>query len=224
MNAHRVPCSCTEIHRRRRVVLTGGPGAGKTALLEMVRRSFCAHVHVLPEAASTVFGGGFPRESDSVCLAAAQRAIYHVQRELETIGDNHNPALLLCDRGTLDGLAYWPGTPEEFLSAVGTTKAGELGRYDVVVHLRTPSADHGYNHANPLRTETAVRAAEIDARILEVWQDHPRRFVIESSDDFVDKVGRALEILRGEVPACCRPALCRHPVARRRRPGASCRP
>lgn len=28
------PCPCTEPHQRRRVVLTGGPGAGKTAVLE----------------------------------------------------------------------------------------------------------------------------------------------------------------------------------------------
>ena len=205
MNAHRVPCGCTQTHRRHRVVLTGGPGAGKTAVLEMVRRSFCAHVHVLPEAASMVFGGGFPRESDAVCLSAAQRAIYHVQRELEAIGDNHNPAVLLCDRGSLDGLAYWPGPPEEFLAGVGTTWQTELDRYDVVVHLTTPPAEQGYNHANPLRTETAVRAAEIDRRIVEVWHDHPRQFVVESADAFVDKVARALAILRNEVPPCCRP-------------------
>lgn len=205
MNGHRVPCTCTETHRRRRVVLTGGPGAGKTAVLEMVRRSFCRHVHVLPEAASTVFGGGFPREDDAVCLAAAQRAIYFVQRELETIGDNHNPAVVICDRGTLDGQAYWPYLSEEYLPALGTTLGAELDRYDVVIHLRTPTADHGYNHANPLRTETAVRAAEIDAAIFEVWKDHPRRFVVESSDDFMVKVSRALEIVRQEVPPCCLP-------------------
>ena len=31
-------CECREIHERRRVVLTGGPGAGKTALLELIRQ------------------------------------------------------------------------------------------------------------------------------------------------------------------------------------------
>jgi hypothetical protein len=30
----------------------------KTALLELIRQSFCSHVRVLPEAASVVFGGG----------------------------------------------------------------------------------------------------------------------------------------------------------------------
>ena len=34
-----------------RIVLTGGPGGGKTAVLEVVRRHFCEHVVVLPEAA-----------------------------------------------------------------------------------------------------------------------------------------------------------------------------
>jgi len=99
-------CGCAGVHDPRRVVLTGGPGAGKTAVLEMVRRSMCQHVHVLPEAASIVFGGGFPREDDPTCRRAAQRAIYHVQRALEVTGAAHNPAIVLCDRGTIDGLAY----------------------------------------------------------------------------------------------------------------------
>lgn len=54
-------CECKEPHKRRRVVLTGGPGAGKTATLELIRQSFCEHVKVLPEAAGILFGGGFPR-------------------------------------------------------------------------------------------------------------------------------------------------------------------
>lgn len=31
-----VACECKNVHERKRVVLTGGPGAGKTALLEMI--------------------------------------------------------------------------------------------------------------------------------------------------------------------------------------------
>jgi predicted ATPase len=199
-----VACECTDVHKRRQVVLTGGPGAGKTALLELIRQSFCSHVKVLPEAASVVFGGGFPREDDPACRRAAQRAIYYVQRELEIVGSSHNPAIVLCDRGTVDGLAYWPGPIEEFWSSVDTTLAAELARYDTVIHLRTPALEHGYNHQNPLRTESAAAAADIDARILQAWQSHPRRFVVESFSDFLDKVARALDVLRGEMPDCCK--------------------
>jgi predicted ATPase len=186
-------------------VLTGGPGAGKTALLELVRQSFCPHVKVLPEAAGIVFADGFPRELDVPCLRAAQRAIYYVERELEVAGDAHNPAIVLCDRGTLDTLAYWPGSWDEFWSSIGTTMAAELARYDAVIHLRTPSADNGYNHQNPLRIESAATAAAIDARILDVWHLHPRRFVVDPSTTFLEKVDRALERVRAEMPACCRP-------------------
>ena len=198
-----VECGCTREHPRRRVVLTGGPGAGKTALLELVRHSFCPHVHVLAESAGIVFGGGFPREDEPVARAAAQRAIFRVQRELEVIGDTRNPAIVICDRGTVDGAAYWPGDMEDFWASLGTTREQELGRYDAVIHLRTPEQDQGYNHRNPLRTESAAVAAEIDARILQVWEGHPRRVVIPAEAHFLHKAAHALEVLQAELPACC---------------------
>lgn len=199
-----VPCQCRETHEPRQIVLTGGPGAGKTAVLELIRQSFCNHVRVLQEAATVIFGGGFPREDDVTSRRAAQRAIFYVQRELEHVARGHRPAIVLCDRGTLDGVAYWPGTAAEFLTSVGTSVEEQLARYHAVIHLRTPAADNGYNHQNPLRTESAAAAAEIDERILEAWRRHPRRFVIDTSPDFLDKAARALQVLRGEMPDCCK--------------------
>jgi predicted ATPase len=189
-------------HARKRIVLTGGPGAGKTAVLELVRQEFCAHVQVLPEAAGIVFGGGFPRTGSPDRLRGAQRAIFFVQRELESIGEADNAALVLCDRGTVDGAAYWPG-PDSFWDAVGTTQEREMSRYDAVIHLRTPTVDGGYNHGNPLRTESAAAAAEIDERLLHIWAPHPRRFIVPSSPDFLEKASRVVEILKAEMPDCC---------------------
>jgi predicted ATPase len=197
-----VPCSCTQRHERQRIVLTGGPGAGKTAVLELVRRAFCEHVAVLPESAGVVFGGGFPRGRDVPRRAAAQRAIFYVQRELEAVGDLGNPAVVLCDRGTVDALAYWPG-PDDFWQVVGTTLAEQLARYHLVLHLRTPSERNGYDRSNPLRIEAAHEAALIDDRIADAWAGHPRRFVVEAEVDFLTKAERALTILRAEIPVCC---------------------
>lgn len=188
----------------RLIVVTGGPGAGKTALLEVVKRDLCEHVVVLPEAASILFAGGFPRKPEPAARRAAQRAIFHVARELERLAlDERRAAAILCDRGSLDGLAYWPGDRGDFFSELGTNLEAELARYAVVLHLRTPSASNGYNHANPVRSESVQEARAIDERILEAWSAHPRRYVIESSKDFMEKVARALEILRREVPECC---------------------
>jgi hypothetical protein len=194
-------CGCTEAHERERIVLTGGPGAGKTAVLEMVRHTLCEHVLILPEAATIVFGGGFPRREERESRRAAQRAIFHVQRELEAIGDVPRPAVVLCDRGTVDGLAYWPGPPQDFWAATGTDPRDEFARYDLVVHLRTPII--GYDHANPLRVETAAAAAAIDAHLEKAWRGHPRRVLVEPTGDFLDKARSVVALLLAELPECC---------------------
>jgi hypothetical protein len=115
-------CPCETPHVPRRIVLTGGPGAGKAAVLELVRLLFCEHVMLLPEAASIVFGGGFPRDRSPLGREAAQRAIFHVQRELERRAEGlATPAMVLCDRGTVDGLAYWPAESPYYWRSLGTS-------------------------------------------------------------------------------------------------------
>lgn len=158
---------------------------------------------VLPESAGIVFGGGFPRGPSVRDRKGAQRAIFHVQHELEELFDVEGYAVVLCDRGTIDGLAYWPG-PEDFFEPLGTTHERELSRYEAVIHLETPSEGNGYNHVNPLRIESPAEAAEIDRRIALAWAPHPRRFVVEARHDFVEKAASALAILRSQIPACCR--------------------
>jgi predicted ATPase len=194
---------CTETHQSRRIVLTGGPGAGKTAVLEVLRRSLCRRVMVLPESAGLVFTGGFPRGKSMAQRRAVQRAIYFVQRELEASALSEAPAILMCDRGTVDSLAYWPGQ-DDMWQSVGTTHADELARYDAVIHLRTPPLGGGYNNINPLRIETAAEAAAIDMKIASAWAAHPRKLEVAATLDFVEKVARAVALVRAELPACCR--------------------
>jgi predicted ATPase len=188
----------------RFVVLTGGPGAGKTAVLEIARRSFCKNIAFLPEAAGIVFGGGFWRKPSLAGRKAAQRAIYHIQREQESlVAEEGEAGFVLCDRGTIDGLAYWPADEASFWREVGTTREAELAKYHAVLHLRTPPATEGYNHQNPLRLEDAIEAQAIDARIYAAWDGHPRRIVIPSSGDFVTKILLTIEHIKENLPACC---------------------
>jgi hypothetical protein len=89
-------------------------------------------------------------------------------------------------------------------NAVGTSLDVELARYDAVIHLRSPAADMGYDRSNPLRIETAVEAHAIDERIAAAWAQHRRRFEIAPASSFLAKAARAIEILHGELPECCR--------------------
>lgn len=198
-------CYCSQKnHETALVVITGGPGAGKTALLEMAKKNFCSHVAVLPEAASLIFRGGFWRGNTKVARECAQRAIFHVQREMEELVLREgNWALGLCDRGTLDGLAYWPGSEEEFFAQVGSGKATELLRYRAVIHMLTPSAGMGYNHQNDLRTETAEEARIIDQRIEKIWSHFPGYVQVPSSDHFLAKAQTVLQLIEAQIPKCC---------------------
>jgi predicted ATPase len=201
-----LPCSCDPpTHEPRLVAVTGGPGGGKTAALEMARRMLCRHVAILPEAASVLFGGGFPRHTSAPARRAAQRAIFHVQRQLERmVVEEGGAAVLLCDRGTLDGLAYWPDDDASFWCDVGSSLEVELARYRAVVHLETPDAHHGYDQRNHLRIETPAEARAIDRRIDSIWSAHPRRIVVPSAEDFFQKVRAALDAIGAELPECCR--------------------
>lgn len=201
-------CSCTARHETRKVVLTGGPGAGKTAILEFMGLAFCKHVVILPEAAGLLFKGGFPRGPEAVRLRAVQRAIFHVQSQLEAGTAEDNAAIVVCDRGTPDGAAYWPG-PGTLWDGVGTTQEEELARYSAVIHLRTPSGENGYNYRNPLRVESVEEALVIDARIAEIWRGHPGYVEVPATADFLVKARSALELMREQVPPCCRGSVSR---------------
>jgi len=192
----------------KRIVVTGGPGAGKTASLESAKRTLCEHVGFAPESASIVFGGGFPREPHAHGGRAAQRAIFHVQRELESLFEGHRDLhVLLCDRGTIDGAAYWPGDQAEYYRQLGTTHEAELARYALVIHLRPPSDGDGYERTD-LRIETPTEARRIDARIERAWRGHPRRVFVDHTPDFMAKVSHVLSIIDAEL-------RCEHPRAGR---------
>lgn len=182
----------------RRVVITGGPGAGKTAILELARRDLCEHVEVLPESASIVFRGGFPRRDGDIARRCAQRAIYRVQTELETMAVSGDLVVALCDRGTLDTLAYWPSAWSDFFGELGTTMEAELARYAAVIHLRVPDDASDYRQ-NEIRRESWAEAREVDARLIEVWARHPRRVIIDGDRDFIVKAEQALRAIRAEV-------------------------
>lgn len=199
-----IACACDVAHPPRLVVVTGGPGAGKTALLEVVQNNFCRHVVILPEAATILWHGGFPRRDTVPARRAAQRAIVRVQLELQRMAlEEGTPSLIVCDRGTLDGAAYWPGDADEYYAELGINRDHELARYAAVIHMQPPPRQHGYQQTLT-RPESAEQAAVADERILAAWAGHPRRLMIPSDADFLRKIETGVTLLRDEVPHCCR--------------------
>jgi hypothetical protein len=174
-----------------KIVLTGGPSAGKTTIAEALIRAYWDRAALVPESASILYRGGFPRENFAEAVVCQQRAIYRVQREIENVARLKAPSrILICDRGTLDGLAFWPLNDDDFFGNMETTKEAELARYDWVIHLET-AAENAYR-PSPIRRESYVEARAIDQKLQEVWRSHPRWAMVPNHLDFSMKITRAM--------------------------------
>lgn len=182
-----------------RVALTGGPGGGKTTAADLFRREVGEQVVIVPEAATMLFSGGFPRCSEPAAVRETQRAIFYTQRALEDIQRTRYPdRVLLCDRGTLDGSAYWNHEGDgDFFEAVGTTMEAELARYDAVIFFET-AARGGIliEGGNRVRSESNEEAVAIDAHLREVWSAHPRFSLVRHTGSFFAKLQAGLDRLR----------------------------
>ncbi len=181
-----------------RIVLTGGPGGGKTTAAQLFRREIGERVVVVPETATMLFTGGFPRVEAPHARAATQRAIFHAQRAIEDVQRARYPGrVLLCDRGTIDGAAYWPREePADFFTTAGTTLEQELARYDAVLFFETAAAgDIEIEGGNPTRTEDNAEARRLDARLRELWSQHSDFRFIPHSPSFFAKLQQGLHEL-----------------------------
>lgn len=193
--------SVMPMQKRRRIVLTGGPGGGKTTAADLLRRELGSRIVVVPEAATILFAGGFPRSSQLDANRAAQSAIFHVQRNLEDVQSSLYPdRTLLCDRGTVDGAAYWPDGHDTFFRLQGTSLEAELSRYDAVVFFETAAvAGLSIEGGNPVRCETLTQAVELDHRLRALWSKHPRFTFVPHTRSFLEKIMGALTLLQALV-------------------------
>lgn len=146
-----------------RIVLTGGPCAGKSSALEHLTRAATAagyDVYAAPEVATLLFNSGvqLPSKSDKDFerkLDVFQHSVLAMQLQMErSITDiassTGRPSIIVFDRGLVDGKAYvsaeqWRKLTEETeASAPGLDKPRKhiteeymLARYNLIVHLVT---------------------------------------------------------------------------------------
>lgn len=177
-----------------RVVLTGGPGGGKTTAADLYRREIGEDVVIVPEAATLLYTGGFPRIGENGVRKATQRAIYHVQKNLEEAQAAHYKSrVLLCDRGTVDGAAYWPDESDDFFGHLNTTLDAELARYDAVIFFETAAVGGiSIEGGNPSRIESLQDALAIDQRLRFLWSKHPHFVFVPHNASFIQKVNAGL--------------------------------
>lgn len=189
-----------------RIVLTGGPCAGKTTALARITErleSLGWRVFRVPEAATLLFSGGArPATWSHDEQVRFQTLLLTLGARLEETFISAaracgKPSVVLCDRGAMDSRAYVEDAAwGEILSSNDWTTVGLRDeRYDAVIHLVTAAdgAEAAYTTANnAARDETPEQARALDAKTMSAWVGHSHMRVIKNDGvDFEGKVRRA---------------------------------
>lgn len=190
-----------------RVLLTGGPGAGKSSALATLRdriskRGF--QVIVVPENATALLdnsGGYDPAWHGTSMHVRLQQLFLKFQIEQEDTYRHFGelrpskPHLLLHDRGCLDGRLFCTDQQwNQVLEGVGVGEEELLKRYDLVIHMTTVASgmeklyDYGPGSTNPSRYHTPEQARHADVLAQEIYAGHPRVCVVPNFPEFNEKM------------------------------------
>lgn len=195
--------------RLTKIVITGGPCAGKTTAMSWIQNAFMAKgytVLFVPETATEFITGGVApwtcgtnRDYQWVQMALQLKKEELFERAARTMPVEK--ILLVCDRGALDNKAYM--TQPEFDSILRDMGLNEVllrDSYDAVFHLVTAAkgAQEFYGtETNAIRYESVEQAQKMDDAIIASWTGHPHLRVIDNNTDFQVK----LEKLLAEISA-----------------------
>lgn len=193
-----------------KICITGGPCAGKTTSIEEIKEIFSNRgyrVLVCPEIPTMiVLSGGMILMGG---LSVDQRIhfqslliklqIYIEDYFTKLAAMSKMPAIILCDRGTMDPYAYV--TQDEFQAILDEENWNIVGlrdrRYDCVVFLVTAAdgaEDHYTLSNNVARSEGIELARELDKKTQIAWNGHPHLTIVPNvkGETFKQKIQRAV--------------------------------
>lgn len=196
-----------------KVVLTGGPCAGKsTALSTLVQkleeRGYKV-ITVIEAATKLILSGIVPGKN--ISLLDFQMLVFEEQLNNEDIAikaakyfNDYKDVVIICDRGIADQMAYISKKEfENMIATKGMTISDIYGRYDCVLSLVTAAdgAEEFYEWANPngpkgknlARSESPEEAREKDKLTQTAWVGSSHLRVIDNSTDFNQKIQRVVE-------------------------------
>ena len=186
-----------------KIVLTGGPCAGKTTTItkleeHLVERGY--HVLVLNECATEIIKGGIRPFGDY------KASVYDFENEILNLQlfkekrykdfirryDDDTKVIILYDRGTVDIKAYLgEENYKKMLKENHLNNKELLDEYDLVIHMITVATEteNKYSNAsNKARFEEASEAIDLDKRTSEAWSKHKNLKVAPVCDLLEEKI------------------------------------
>lgn len=177
------------------LVITGGPGGGKSTVVARLAQQYGDRLEVIPEVATSLFSQVLPLPELPAERRLVQKAIHAVQLAAEALHRRRQRpgCVLVFDRGLLDGAAYWPEGAEAFFSEVGGSIEDARSTYDAVLHLETAAAGgYGIISDNSVRQEAKQEARALDKKLFALWSPHCNFVHLRQTRRFDEKVNAAV--------------------------------
>lgn len=196
------------IRKITKIVLTGGPGAGKTtALSHLVERvaSMGYQIFVVPEASTILHMGG--AEPLKMNPGVFEDSVIKTQIILEDsmvkfANTFNNRSVVICDRGVMDSSAFIDEKAWNVVMKNNNWNIVNLRdlRYDAVIHLESSAVEvphHYTTENNPIRIKESNIAKTIDFNLRKSWMGHPHFRLIKSREDFNEKMNDVVKSVCG---------------------------
>lgn len=191
----------------KKIVLTGGPCAGKTTAISIITQQLENagwKVFICQETATHLLNAGTEISNKGISIKSFQeRIILHQIYEEDMIYSiakqhKHQKVVIILDRAIMDGMAYL--SRNEFTKMLKKHKHTIVSirdkRYDGVFHLVSAAsgAESFYTlENNVIRRENVQEAQIIDDKTKNAWIGHPHMWIIDNSTPFKEKIDRLIK-------------------------------
>ena len=193
-----------------KIVLTGGPCAGKTTTISRIEEHLVKkgyHVLVLNECATEMIKAGIrPFGEHPATVYDFENEILNLQlykekryKDFLKYYSDDTKIVILYDRGTVDVKAYLGEENYNRMLKENNLNNEELiNEYDLVIHMITVAADmqNRYsNNNNKARFEDSEEAIDLDKRTSDAWKTHPNLKVVPVCEFLEDKIQMAINFV-----------------------------
>lgn len=180
-----------------KIAVTGAPCSGKTEFINTVISEH-PEILVIPEVASIVKSTGlkFATENERIIF---QKTVLGLQmdfeRQMESATYGEVSYIVLCDRGTVDAVAY---CKDSFITENNINIAEETASYGLAIFLKLPESRNQYDSFckdNLYRDEDYDTSKALEAKQLSLWQSNSNMVIIPYCESAIKKYEAAHNVL-----------------------------
>lgn len=168
----------------KRIVVSGAPCSGKTSFIRYMQEKHPGII-TIPEIASMIKATGMSYKEEEERIGF-QNVVCELQKKIERLivenNFNRNCNAILCDRGTVDTIAFYPSS---FFSNQMVNLCDEDFLYDSVIFFELPDRCELYDMlkaGNIYRDEDFNASVELEKKLLELWKQHHKLNIIPFMD------------------------------------------